>query len=176
MYVKKVTKIKKVIERGARTVPPVGVWPDYCRTMLICVDSFQNRLAAGRIYNCCCSHARIFPSLDQMLFEIESILDENGLVQRWNQPRTLLPSKPDEEAHPGRGFPALREPALTPQQLQAIRGKVATVHVRIHSMQNASIQGVFELLGNQGARVYFRSALELAHLVWETAEILDGHR
>ncbi|WP_298029774.1 hypothetical protein [uncultured Dysosmobacter sp.] len=174
LFYKEVVQIKNTIEAADHSLPTNaannarggGLWPDYCHTMLICVDSFQNRLAAGRLYTYCYSYARIFHSLDQMLFQVESILDETGLAQRWNRPRTLLES--DQEETSKAAFPDRHMPALKPQHLQTIRGKLATFQLRVYARQNASMQGILEFV--EGGRASFRSALELTRMILEVVE------
>ena len=78
-------KDHKVIRDEPFTVPPRsiqedgiprdgGMWPEYCKTMILCIDSFADGLARGRLYSYCCPEPKLFRSLDQMLFFVEDIL------------------------------------------------------------------------------------------------------
>lgn len=66
-----------------------GQWPEYCRTLVVCVDSFENGLAEGWLHSFCLPAPRPFHSLDQLLFSMEEVLNESKLAEPWNITRTL---------------------------------------------------------------------------------------
>lgn len=57
-----------------------GQWPEYCRTLVVCVDSFENGLAEGWLHSFCLPAPRPFHSLDQLLFSMEEVLNESRLA------------------------------------------------------------------------------------------------
>jgi hypothetical protein len=139
-----------------------GQWPEYACTMPVCVDSYENGLAVGRLYSYAIAGAREFRSLDQLLLEVESVLDEIGLAQQWSSPHSILtPTGPEEDQLPPL---TLRRPKGRIRELHATSGELATVYLRVYARRHASIQGILSVAGTQ---VGFRSGVELIHLLRE---------
>lgn len=146
-----------------------GMWPDYCDTMILCVDDFAGGLARGRLYSYCCPEPKLFRSLDQMLLAMEDILDETGLVQAWEARRSLRSGKAScSQCRQQRAsVPAVRVPTWEFQHLRPQRGWRTTFYLRVYARQHASMQGFLCLCGKAGTSMPFRSALELARLLLE---------
>ena len=144
-----------------------GQWPEYCRTLVVCVDSFENGLAEGRLHSFCLPAPRPFHSLDQLLFSMEEVLNESRLAEPWNITRTLNGRRarkrkkgPLPEVSRGSAPVAAWDfHALRPR-----RGKLASFYLRVYSRQNASMQGILIRAGDRDSATAFRSALELIHI------------
>lgn len=147
-----------------------GPCPEYAHTLILCMDSFDQGLAAGRLYSFCLSDPCEFHSLDQLLFTLVDLLDKSGLAEAWYQARSLIhKNKPHGEwmisrkvqkAPPVSAFHELRPP----------RGLLATFYLRVYSRQHTSLQGVLAQAEKNYQPVCFRSALELIGMLKETLE------
>lgn len=122
---------------------------DEYRTTLVCVDSYQNAVLAGRFYNPYLTDGECFQSLVQFLLKMEDLLDGMQFPQSFTAARAFAPP-PDRMAAPPE--PELRE------------GKLATFAVRVIFRQNASWQGSVTWLEG-GREQSFRSVLELILLL-----------
>ncbi len=124
-------------------------WGEECRTTLVCIDSWEDNVPAGRFYNPCLPEGQAFRSLVQFLQEMEQILDQMAFPKAFTETRS---------------FSASPEP-LPPVPAPGCRtGRLATFALRILFRQNGSWQGsVTWLEGKREER--FRSTLELVLLV-----------
>ncbi len=119
------------------------------RTTIVCVDSYQNGVPAGRFYNPYYPDGEAFYGLVRFLVRMEDTLDAMDFPQSFTAVRAFMSTPTDVGAPPEE---AVRE------------GKLATFAVRILFRQNASWQGsVTWLEGNRSQS--FRSALELVLLM-----------
>lgn len=146
-----------------------GLWPEYAHTMMICVDSCEDGLVNGRLYSHCFPETRTFHCLDQMLLILEDVLDENMLVQAWNEPRSLTKkAKRRKSGAISRGDAPVQHCVGKPSEFRALRplkGKTASFYLRVYSRQNASMQGILVQVGRENHAMAFRSALELVRMI-----------
>ena len=103
--------------------------------ILLCIDSLEDGVAAGRFYHSCLSRKRTFRSLDQFLLETDRLLDGEQL-----------------------SFTAASNSNIWHT------GKIATFKVNIIFRQNNSWQGSIIWLETRHEE-NFRSALELLSIV-----------
>lgn len=124
-------------------------WVHESRRTLVCVDSYEEGVLKGRIYNAYAEPER-FESLSQFLIKMEALLDELQQPQSATQPRTFTPfvERLDSE----------------PPSRHIRRGAKATFEVQVIFRQNTSWQGVLIWL-EQNAEQSFRSVLELILLM-----------
>lgn len=151
-----------------------SIHPEYSHTMMICVDSFQNRLASGRIHTYFFEEETTFGSLDQMLFGIEEILDKADEAQRDTQLATSFDKKIGKKVRvqSGEEFYAdlaikkckKQPPAFTPETLNARAGELASYYIRVLARQHSSMQGIISRCEKGGAAT-FRSEMELLTLI-----------
>ncbi len=120
------------------------------RTTIVCIDSYENGVLAGRFYNPYLKDGETFQSLTQFLFKMEQTLDTMNLPQSFTAVRVFAepPARTTE-----------RPP--TPERLE---GTLATFAVRVMFRQNASWQGSITWL-ETGREQSFRSVLELILLM-----------
>lgn len=146
-----------------------GRWPEYAHTMILCVDDFGGRLAQGRLYSFCEETPRLFHSMDQLLFELVSLLDENNLVMGSMHPRRIRQSKKQTkgELEMEQTAPPKQAPAWPFMELRPRKGGCATFYLRVYSRQNASLQGFLALNDPKTDPMAFRSALELLQMIRE---------
>ena len=124
-------------------------WGNEYRTTLLCVDSYQDEVPIGRIYNPYLKQGRQFHSLTQLLIEVDKLLDE----MKWPQSFTVVRSfSPTERLNAG------------PPETEMREGNMATFTVKILFRQNASWQGTITWM-DTGQEESFRSVLELIFLI-----------
>lgn len=120
---------------------------EFYRNTMLCVDSYDKGVPAGRFYNPIGSCE--YQSLTQLLNRMENMLDEMELPQSFMAVRSF-----------GRnGEARIGQPETRIEQ-----GRLATFAVRILFRQNASWQGSVKWLEG-GKEESFRSALELIFLI-----------
>lgn len=120
------------------------------RTIIVCIDSYQNSVPEGRLFNPCFSGALQFESLMQMILQIDGLLDKMCFPQPFDETRS---------------FASVSIPLLTVRPDQAEpKGKLATFLVKMIFRQNASWQGSV-VWKEQRREESFRSALELLLLM-----------
>lgn len=124
-------------------------WGNAYRTTTVCVDSYENSVLTGRLYNPYLESGKEFGSLMQFLQEMDRALDDMAFPQAFTAVRTFAPAPK-----------ALQTAPETERQT----GKLATFSVRILFRQNASWQGSVTWMEG-GMEQSFRSALELAFLL-----------
>lgn len=122
------------------------MWGNEYRTTLVCVDSYEQGILAGRLYNPYLSEGASFHSLMEFLRIMEKLLDGMNFPQPFTSIRSFQDTRRQEKTSP---------PEETPQE-----GKRGTFAVRVIFRQNSSWQGSVTWL-EQGIEESFRSALEL---------------
>lgn len=122
---------------------------DMNRTVMICIDSYDNSIPCGRFHIASEQDAQPFQGLCQLLIGIHRYLDRENFPQSFAELRTFQ----DPLHH--------KNPTTLSRQMP---GKLATFSVRILFRQNASWQGIVTWVeGKQ--QEYFRSVLELVVLM-----------
>ena len=124
-------------------------WGNAYRNTIVCVDSYENSVLTGRLYNPYLESGKEFGSLMQFLQEMERTLDDMAFPQSFTAVRTFAP---------------VPKPAQAAPETERQAGKLATFSVRILFRQNASWQGSVTWMEG-GMEQSFRSALELAFLM-----------
>jgi hypothetical protein len=129
--------------------------PENLKSILICVDAYDNLLMKGIIYHGSFSEGKSFDNLMQLLFMIEKVLEETGFPKATTEKRRFntFASQNSEEAAADAGF-----------DFSAKTGKLASFRIKIMFRHNASWQGSIAWLEN-GTEEPFRSALEMLMLV-----------
>ena len=119
------------------------------RTTLVCVDTYDQQVMAGRIYNPFCAGLHFHSTID-FLEQMEELLNEMGCPQPFMSGRRF-------SGPPGR-TPAPHGEEYLPE------GECATFTVRVIFRQNASWQGSLTWLEGE-KEANFRSVLELLRLM-----------
>ena len=124
------------------------LWKNDPRTILICVDAYENKILKGRFYNKTLPNGAVFHSTIELLRSMECLLDTNQSpqsfvsIRSWNEAMTY---------------------SITPAQ-QSCVGAYATFSVHILFRQNAGWQGTIHWFENN-QRLCFRSVLEFLFLI-----------
>lgn len=133
-------------------------WENGYRTMVVCIDRYDNRVPVGRLYNPFCPGGIQFHGVVEFLRKVEDLLDQMRFPQSQAVVRSFVRSAsfkweaPDEEA--------------------AHEGACGTFSLKVLFRQNASWQGsVAWLEGNKEES--FRSAMELI-LLMDSAICAEG--
>lgn len=144
-------------------------WSEYANTMMICIDSFENGLANGRLHNFYFEETDSFFSLDQLLFSLEDVMEKAKMPQaayavRKPTPMTVKNTKGKRKmvnmAEPDDSYRGQSSPYYTLETINAVRGKLANFYIRVYARQHASMQG-FLVDAKDNATYAFRSELEL---------------
>lgn len=116
----------------------------------VCIDSYDDGVLVGRIYNSRFGEAESFRSMTEFLTGIERILAIEDTPQRFSAVRVFHPV-----------MPPLPDP---PAIVMPKTGKLATLELHILFRQNSSWQG--SILWAEGKKKqHFRSVLELIFLI-----------
>lgn len=121
------------------------------RATQVCVDSYQDGVLKGRLYNPVSDAPRPFHSMSQFLVQMEALLDQLQFPQSFRAVRSF--------AQPPRKLPDAPQADHLPPT-----GELATFVVRVLFRQNASWQGTV-IWRESGQEENFRSALELLLLM-----------
>ena len=133
-------------------------WGNEYRTTMVCVDSYENGVISGRLYNPYLESGQKFSSVMEFLKTMDTVLDKMNFPQSFTAARTFAPA------------PTLRNEVADP----GIRsGKLATFAIKVLFRQNASWQGSVVWVEEE-REASFRSALELLKLLdsvlWDAEE------
>ena len=135
---------------------PVQVYNDAYRTTMICIDSYEQRILKGRMYNACLENGIEFVGVMDFLQNMEKMLEEHQSPQSFSAKRRFSPNVGER-------------PTLHTEQSQK-SGRKATFVLRLLFRQNASWQGSVTWCEGK-MEESFRSVLELL-LLMDSA--LDG--
>lgn len=145
-----------------------GLWPEYAHTMKICVDSFEENLASGMLCNCYFEEHLPFHSLDQMLFALESVMNQTKQPQSDTELRRELTERPQRKRQKEKSEPAQAPEKMSPfyslNEMKESRGRLANFLIRVYARQHSSMQGVLVWL-ETNQQCSFRSELELLLLL-----------
>ena len=155
-----------------------GRLPEYAHTITVCIDSFDDGLVSGRLYNFYCTDVSTFKSLDQLIFAMEDLMDKVHHPAAWmeiNKPSKKRKRKkkeqPEEEV-----IAEMQNPIHTLPSFEVAPGKLMSLYIRVLYRQNASMQGVVKFVGNT-EQYTFRSDLELMWIIrdmLEHPELISG--
>ena len=126
------------------------VWGNAYRTTLVCVDTYDQGVPEGRLYNPYLPDGTRFHGLMEFLVKMEALLNQMNFPQPFTEVRAFSRQVP----------PA----AQFPPQEEKHTGRKATFALRILFRQNASWQGSVTWL-ETGQEESFRSVLELLMLI-----------
>lgn len=129
---------------------PMKQWGNAYRTTVVCVDSYDEHVLRGRLYNPHQPEGIAFRSAMEFLLRMEDLLDDMHFPQSFSAVRSF-------------GAPPERTAALPPAA-ERQEGQRATFAVRVLFRQNASWQGSLTWL-EEGKEESFRSVLELLLLM-----------
>jgi len=120
------------------------------RATQVCVDSYQDGVLVGRLYNPVSEEPRCFQSATQFLLQMEDLLDQLQFPQPFRAARSFgEPRRPAVQSAPAASAPA---------------GKEATFVLKVFFRQNTSWQGSITWK-EADLDQNFRSVLELLLLM-----------
>lgn len=124
---------------------------DACRTTMVCVDSYERGVPAGRFYTFGQNEdGTAFYGLTQLLVEMENVLDSANVPQSFTARRS---------------FSVMPEPHVDSSAEENFRkGTLANFSVKVLFRQHASWQGTITWMEKQ-YELPFRSVLELILLM-----------
>ena len=125
------------------------VWGNEYRTITVCIDSYEEGILAGRLYNPYWEAGKEFRSMSQFLSVIEQILDTMDFPRSFTITRSFINTSRWKTG---------------PPEAKCRSGNLATFAIKILFRQNASWQG--SICWIEGEREQsFRSALEMIFLM-----------
>ena len=122
------------------------------RTSVISIDSYENRILVGRIFNPCLENEISFRSTIEFIKEMEKLMEALNCPQAFSEKREFSPVRESVSRY------------TAPCDINVRKGRCATFNLRIMFRQNASWQGSLVWLKN-GREKNFRSVLELLLLM-----------
>ena len=134
----------------------VQVYNDAYRTTMICVDSYDQRILKGRMYNAYLENGIEFVGVMDFLQNMEKMLEQIKSPQSFSAKRSFSSN-------------AGERPVLHTEQSQR-SGRVATFVLRLLFRQNASWQGSVTWCEGK-MEESFRSVLELLLLMDSALEV-----
>ena len=99
---------------------------DPAKMYILCVDSYENKVLVGRIYNVLRDSSVPFISTMDMLIKLDALLDESKVVQAYSIKRVFTPNTATDSLS---------------QTGSVEEGKLATFSIKLLFRQNASWQG-----------------------------------
>lgn len=124
-----------------------------CKTGTICIDSYEDKSFAGRLWYPKFDSEQQFNNLMQLVEAIDSAVKVTGYPDEYSKLRTF--DVPKESAiSPGDG-----DTAFSPEN-----GKLATFRIKIIFLQNATWQGIVTWV-EKDTTENFRSMRELVYLM-----------
>jgi len=129
-----------------------GLWEDKYRTTTVWIDSFEDEILKGRLYNPMLNEEVHFESTIQFLLQMEQLMSEIGSPQSCTSTRKFI-------------FPCANE--ITAINFVSVREKqkpIATFQLRVLFRQHSSWQGIL-YWAEKKQEEHFRSVLELLLLM-----------
>ncbi len=157
-----------VLSRELLTPDSAAVW--------VCVDSFSNQELQGTFYSCFQENPTLFSGTGTLLIKLENLCDTLRCPDSFFEKRDFIPKTPPKGSVPSKkNEPNYHLRLHKPAALKNHSGKLATFEIKIIFRQHASWQG--RITWKEGGRInYFRSALEMLHLIYNALENPpDGH-
>jgi hypothetical protein len=128
-------------------------------SLCVCIDDRTNGGLCGRIVGRRLSSAIFFSDVSDFIIQVDALLDAQNFPQAFQRIRSFTDKElPD--------VPAVmtRDKIAAPDDIDAIKGSVATFALQISSRRNASWQGFIDWMdGSQ--KQFFSSTLELLKFV-----------
>jgi len=121
------------------------------KSIIICVDSYEDSLMKGYIYHASFVEGKKFDNLMQLLLIMEDILDETGFPMSTTEKRRF--SAFDSVGKSGKTI-------VENLDFASNRGKLASFKIRVMFRQNASWQGTIAWI-ECNADEPFRSVIEM---------------
>jgi len=126
------------------------IYCDPSRVYVICVDSYDEKILRGRIYNVIQGTSVPFTGAIDMILKLEAFLDSAKIVQSYSAKRAFAPGRSVEMSNAVQGG--------IPD------GKLATFTLKLLFRQNTSWQGSV-MWHEERSEETFRSVLELLMLM-----------
>ena len=127
----------------------------------ICIDCVKGRTVSGRVLSRRLIQPYHFPDLNSFVLQMEAVFDAQNFPQAYQRTRTFLRIE-------DKGLLAAADPesGMSEEEVNAGRGEVATVELRVMSRRNSTWQGTVNWLDGDVIRD-FSSYLELMHIADE---------
>lgn len=121
--------------------------------LLICVDSYEDRLIAGRLYSKCLGGLSEFNNMMQLILSVQSVIEQLGFPEPYTLTKDFSVGCSDGVF-----------PFVFGEDSIERKGTLATFQIKILFRQNASWQGIVTWIDGRREES-FRSALELILLM-----------
>jgi len=149
-----------------------SVWPKYSRTFIVCIDSFEERVAKGRLHNYYFAGEDNFTGLDQLLFAMEEVMEQAETPIRdskfrrpGNTSARKKMSKKELNVILSSESMLKPQPHYTPDTLYIKRGEVTNFYIYPMYRSHSSLQGIMAEAGKNPRQFKFRSEMELLYLL-----------
>ena len=130
-------------------------------TLRVCIDSVKGRTISGRVLSRRLTEPYHFPDLNSFVLQMEAVFDAQKFPQAYHRLRTFLPAG-DKSTLAAEDLAS----GMSEEAVNAGRGEVATVELRVMSRRNSTWQGTVNWLDSSVIQE-FSSYLELMHIADE---------
>lgn len=130
-------------------------------TLRVCIDCVKGRTISGRVLSRRLTQPYVFPDLNSFVLQMEAVFDAQNFPQAYQRMRTFLRNENEETI-------AAADPScgMSEEEVNAGRGEIATVELRVQSRKNSTWQGTVNWLDSSIIQE-FSSYLELMHIADE---------
>ena len=130
-------------------------------TLRVCIDCVKGRTISGRVLSRRLTQPYVFPDLNSFVLQMETVFDAQNFPQAYQRMRTFLRNENEETI-------AAADPScgMSEEEVNAGRGEIATVELRVQSRKNSTWQGTVNWLDSSIIQE-FSSYLELMHIADE---------
>lgn len=130
-------------------------------TLRVCIDCVKGRTISGRVLSRRLTQPYVFPDLNSFVLQMETVFDAQNFPQAYQRMRTFLRNENEETI-------AAADPScgMSEEEVNAGRGEIATVELRVLSRKNSTWQGTVNWLDSSIIQE-FSSYLELMHIADE---------
>lgn len=139
-------------EKGSNPLPRNG--------LRLCIHKVENKEAFGEVYSPLFKEPLIFQSFTEMLLKVDSLFDQIGYPQAFEEKRTFT-----KRSVGTRSYAASPDIMQDVKKIEAYYGQQYTIEVRVESRRKANWQGnIFSILSGERQKKYvahFSSEMEL---------------
>ena len=130
-------------------------------TLRVCIDCVKGRTISGRVLSRRLTQPYVYPDLNSFVLQMEAVFDAQNFPQAYQRIRTFLRNENEETI-------AAADPScgMSEEEVNAGRGEIATVELRVQSRKNSTWQGTVNWLDSSIIQE-FSSYLELMHIADE---------
>ena len=142
-----------------------GSFPHTC--VVLCIDTISNGIVSGRIISYFLTDAIQFSGFDDLFLKLDLLFDTLNFPQASRDMRRLIknsvPLSEDRGDKKNSGLPEIEVQGKS--YFERCQGEVTSILLHVIFRQHSSWQGKVSWVGNRQKTQFFRSVLELLHML-----------